>query len=165
MIGATLWSHVSEDCISDVQRNINDYGQIRRRDEDGKQVNWIISGPYWCNLQQRLTVADTNEWHQRDLSYIKEQIQIATDNGEGINNVSLHSLSTDVVILTHHGPSFLRTANPIHEGSSMSEAFCTDLHYMMKKPGAFRVVPSPEFNLSPTLVLWSYSLVKFGKDW
>lgn len=55
--------------------------------------------------------------HNRDLQWLQEELR----------KVSLEAESRDVVVFTHHAPSFLKTAEPRHKSDPWRYAFCSDL--------------------------------------
>jgi len=110
LIGASLWSFVSEEARETVQRGLSDYNAVS-----------IIEGD---NPKRRITVDDTNKWHKEDVQFLKEQIEIArTDNQVA-------------VVLTHHAPLMKGTSHPRFEGQLLTQGFSTDLESLMGSPVA-----------------------------
>eukprot|EP01111_Echinosteliopsis_oligospora_P015481 TRINITY_DN613_c0_g1_i1.p1 TRINITY_DN613_c0_g1~~TRINITY_DN613_c0_g1_i1.p1 ORF type:complete len:266 (-),score=58.61 TRINITY_DN613_c0_g1_i1:70-867(-) len=108
IIGATLWTYISEEDAGACSRGINDYHLIRVADSDGRI--------------QKLTVPQSVEWFQEDLAYIKAEVEKAKNNNE------------KVVVFTHHAPSRKGTSDPQFDGSQMNAAFATNLEYLLGSP-------------------------------
>ena len=79
---------------------------------------------------------DTNRWHNEDLKYIQEQLEIA----KAENQVA--------IVLTHHTPLLKGTSAPQHTGTAIQPAFATDLSDLMGSPisvWCFGHTVSPKF--------------------
>ncbi|MFT5170756.1 MAG: hypothetical protein ACI9BD_000525 [Candidatus Marinamargulisbacteria bacterium] len=109
LLGCTLWSHVPDENVTDVQETLADYQYIRTKD--------LSSGK-----SRPVTVADTNEWHEQDLTWLTAAIKKASEVGES------------VIVLTHHAPTFQGTSMPEYEGSAISSGFATPLEYLLAPP-------------------------------
>src|SRR4051794_14988066 len=72
VVGCTLWSHVPEEDVSCVQRQMNDYHLIRM----GKR---------------KLLVEDTNRWHDEALAWLKSQLAKAKEAGERVVVLTHHA--------------------------------------------------------------------------
>jgi predicted phosphohydrolase len=102
ILGCTLWSHIPDQDVSAVSRRMNDYHLI-------------------TNGRRKLTVADTNAWHQEELAWLKEELQKAKANGE------------TVVVMTHHAP-IEKSCHPQYYGSQINVAFATPLDDIITNP-------------------------------
>jgi hypothetical protein len=72
ILGCTLWSHVPEEDVSMVQRQMNDYNLIRL----GKR---------------KLLASDTNAWHAEDVAWLKSELQQAKEAGERVVVLTHHA--------------------------------------------------------------------------
>ncbi|KAK2766774.1 hypothetical protein FQN54_006088 [Arachnomyces sp. PD_36] len=63
------------------------------------------------------TVGDHNAEHLGDLKWLKKQLR----------EISFETPKRDVIIVTHHAPSFSNTSDPKHKSNPWSSAFCTEL--------------------------------------
>jgi len=109
ILGTTLWSFVPDEHADFVSKNMIDYNNLIKIEEETSGVHM-------------LTVADTNFFHKQELDWLKQEIKKASVNGEPI------------IVLTHHAPTFHLSANPKYDGDRINYAFQTDLDYMMNKP-------------------------------
>ena len=82
------------------------------------------------------SVTRNNEVHAKELAWLQGEI------------AKVEAAEKLAVVLTHHAPSFNRTAAPQHKNSTLSSAFCTDLEFMFKLP----------------VVLWMYGHTHFSND-
>lgn len=71
--------------------------------------------------EKPLDCANTNKWHKASVSWLQKEIVKATDEQK------------NVLVLTHHTPSFRGTSSPQHEANpmGMSCGFSSDLEYLM----------------------------------
>lgn len=108
ILGCTLWSHVPKEAEYEVSQFLNDYRVIYKQHlaHGDKKV-------------ERIEVADTNEYHQRDVSWLTERLTEDT--------------KTPTLILTHHAPLRKGTSNPKYEDPPRltNHGFSTDLAWMM----------------------------------
>jgi len=65
VIGATLWSHCKPASMATCEARLNDYTLVK------------IEDPKSTAKQRLITAKDTNEWHDGDLKYIVEQVNLA----------------------------------------------------------------------------------------
>ncbi|KAM5470717.1 hypothetical protein MauCBS54593_003758 [Microsporum audouinii] len=63
------------------------------------------------------TVEAHNTEHNRDVQWLQQEIY----------NISLEEEKHDVIVVTHHSPSFMKTADPRHKSHPWGPAFCSDL--------------------------------------
>ncbi|EFR05504.1 Ser/Thr protein phosphatase superfamily protein [Nannizzia gypsea CBS 118893] len=63
------------------------------------------------------TVEAHNTEHYRDVEWLQQEI----------HNISLEKEKRDIIVVTHHAPSFMRTADPRHQSQPWASAFCSDL--------------------------------------
>lgn len=108
-IGCTLWSQIINHQI--IKDSMNDYQKIKK---------YI----YRNNLKRKIPIStfDVNIWHSDHLNWIQEQLKLYGENNKKI------------IVLTHHAPI---TDNEIHPSgcrSICSEAYCTDLNYLLSDP-------------------------------
>jgi len=108
ILGTTLWSFVPKEHEQIVKMSLSDYHAIYFEDD--------------TNNKRLLSVADTNAFHQQEVEWLKLEIEKASNVGES------------VIVLTHHAPSFHKTAHPKHDGNPINCAFQTNLEYMLKNP-------------------------------
>ncbi|ELR17492.1 Ser/Thr phosphatase family superfamily protein [Acanthamoeba castellanii str. Neff] len=95
LLGCTLWTHIPESEGAEASRMVNDYYNIK------------------------LSVDDTNAFHEEELNWIKEQVdRITAQHGDD-----------RIVVLTHHAPT-PNSVNPAHHCLDAS-AF-TDLEAYIK---------------------------------
>jgi len=85
---------------------------------------------------QGWSVDRNNEVHAAELAWLQEEI------------AKVEAAEKLAIVLTHHAPSFNRTAAPEHKNSALSSAFCTDLEYMCKLP----------------VVLWMFGHTHYSSD-
>lgn len=108
VLGCTLWSHVPKDAEIQVEQFLNDYRVIYKRHfADGD------------NKIERIEVADTNYFHQRDVQWLSDRLN--------------EDPKTPTIVFTHHAPLSKGVSNPRYENPPKltNHAFCTDLSYMM----------------------------------
>ena len=103
IIGCTLWSDIPNNFADQAQRYMNDFRLIYKTKEE------------------RLKVADVNEWHQRDKVWIQAEIRAAEVSGQ------------ELIILTHHLPT-QRLVHQKYEGHPLNVCFATSLDSMMRFP-------------------------------
>jgi predicted phosphodiesterase len=107
-IGCTLWSEVKDSIIAML---INDYHAI-------KVPIFNSSGHLVTKI--KLTIPMSNMWHERDLKYLTDEIG---------------NSSEPVVVLTHHAPITDQEIHPPEFRNLVtSEAYCTDLTELIRKP-------------------------------
>lgn len=70
---------------------------------------------------RKLTVQDTQQWHLRELEFIKNELKKAKERGQ------------ECLVLTHHAPTFHDTSNPLYLRSPIRSAFSTNLDYMFDR--------------------------------
>ena len=109
VVGATLWSHVSENAKQAVREYMQDYELIWKMKPGSFKP---------CHL----TVEDTNKLHSRDLRFICENVDEAKKNGQ------------KMIVLTHHTPTFSGTSHQRYQGTITSAAFSTNLEHLLKPP-------------------------------
>ena len=105
IVGATLWSHINDSQVPDIEAHVSDYKRIHMRAKS--------KSPFVAT--RLLRTHDAMAWHRYDLQFLEEQVDIAERNRE------------EMVIITHHAPSFNGTSHRCHSNSKMSTAFATDL--------------------------------------
>mmetsp|Transcript_47778 Transcript_47778/g.138104 ORF Transcript_47778/g.138104 Transcript_47778/m.138104 type:complete len:363 (-) Transcript_47778:358-1446(-) len=73
---------------------------------------------------RKALVADTNFWHRQAVEFIEREAREATSN------------EMNLLVLTHHTPSFEGTSDPRHGADpfGLSSAFSSDLHYVLQDP-------------------------------
>lgn len=108
VLGCTLWSNVPDNEIDTINLMMNDYRRIKIRGENDEN-------------ERPLHARDTVEMHKGDVEFLTEEIQKAESNNE------------NVLILTHHAPSFFNTVAKRHENSMVRTAFATDLESLMRQ--------------------------------
>lgn len=116
ILGATLWSNIDQ--YSSTQ--INDFNNILIHPKSSKYVNKDLYGLTFRNINIHLTREIYCEYHNRDVAYLEEQIQV------------LKKLNKDVIVLTHHAPSLIM--NGKYYGNKIASAFATDLEYLFEPP-------------------------------
>lgn len=62
------------------------------------------------------SVEDHNREHELDVEWLQTSLQHIADT----------AAQREVVILTHHAPSFKDTCHPMHEGNAVSQCFCSN---------------------------------------
>lgn len=67
------------------------------------------------------TVPKNNAVHIEDVRWLEGEISRAETDG------------VDIVVVTHHAPSFQGTSHPKTRGSLLNSAFATDLHHLLKR--------------------------------
>ena len=100
ILGTTLWSYVPPEKAKQIGRCLNDYHQI--------------STPVDGQTPRRITIEDTNKWHEQQHSWLVEQIQKSRENGE------------HVVVITHHAPSRRDTCSKEDEEGGLTDAWVND---------------------------------------
>jgi len=113
VISATLWTHIPFHAASRAG-SINDYNQIYKK-------------PIESDALELISFVDTRQWHDCELNFIAEQIELSINNKE-----------KNCVVLTHHAPSFLDTSDPMFNGpfrNRMNFAFATSLEYLFRNFG------------------------------
>jgi hypothetical protein len=98
VLGATLHSHVPPDARDRVHRAVRDFTAI-----DG-----------W-------SVERHNAEHELDRQWLKRELADIAAGGGG------RGRKRKVVVVTHHAPSFVGTCAPVHGGSGVGSAFCTEI--------------------------------------
>lgn len=98
VLGATLHSHIPAEAEDRVRRSVRDFSAIE---------GW--------------SVAEHNREHELDKQWLKEQLAHVVDQREGGGE------GRKVVVVTHHAPSFVGTCAPVHDGSEIGSAFCSEL--------------------------------------
>ncbi|EEP77651.1 predicted protein [Uncinocarpus reesii 1704] len=63
------------------------------------------------------TVEAHNTEHNKDVQWLQQELY----------NISLEGTNRDVIVATHHAPSFLKTADPRLKSQPWRSAFCSDL--------------------------------------
>jgi hypothetical protein len=109
--GCTLWSDVfpeTQDCIEEA---INDYKMIYLPDEKSAGVRPI-------------RVSDTRAWHQEELQWLLDEAKEA------------RRAKQNMLVLTHHAPTFKNTSAPAHAYSPYSSAFASALDHLMDYGGS-----------------------------
>ena len=104
ILGCTLWSHIPDEALRDVQHGLNDFRMIGTCNQTSK-------------TPRRITTSDYNAWHQTDLAWLKREIKSATERNERI------------IVVTHHPPTFEQTSAEEFRNSDnlMRFAFASDL--------------------------------------
>jgi predicted phosphodiesterase len=123
-LGATLWTHVSEENVVDVESTIKDYAVI------------TCSG-------HKSKVTDTNQWHDRELAWLKNELEEARQN------------QVKVVVLSHHAPTHKKTSSPEFSSSNhdkIKEAFASDDTEQALK------------DFSDVIQVWCYGHTHFNND-
>jgi len=84
------------------------------------KVGWYVNDYHEISTHvnnetlRRITVEDTNKWHEQQHAWLLEEIQKARENGE------------DVVVITHHAPSRRDTCSKEDEESGLMDAWVND---------------------------------------
>ncbi|KAF2671107.1 putative calcineurin-like phosphoesterase [Microthyrium microscopicum] len=94
VLGCTLWSQIPDEAKNVVRSKVNDFRRIN---------DW--------------TVGSHNAEHQKDLSWLKEQV----------SKLQEESPQRRILIVTHHAACTSGTSEPRFEGSPWHSAFATDL--------------------------------------
>jgi predicted phosphodiesterase len=102
ILGTTLWSYVPPEKADEIARRLNDYRCI-----------WNVVDTE-SKTRRRITVEDTNKWHDQQHAWLLEEIKKARENGE------------HVVIITHHAPSRRDTCSLEDEEAGIEDAFIND---------------------------------------
>lgn len=75
-----------------------------------------------AEAKRKITIADTNRWHEDELQYILSEVQLAREE----NQVA--------IVLTHHAPLLKGTSHPRYTGELLNHGFSTDLSVHMGNP-------------------------------
>lgn len=108
ILGCTLWSSVGPESADVVGSTLSDYSAIKVARADATKTP--------------ATVDDTNAWHTRELEWLEAELESARVDGRRC------------VVLSHHAPSFHRTAAPQHADSAASPGFATNLERLLQPP-------------------------------
>lgn len=108
LLGCTLWTHIDEESRDLVTAYINDYR--------------LIHAAY----RVAATVDDTNQWHERDVAWLKDELKRAKEDG------------VRAIVLTHHAPLLKGTSHPEYDNRSgpmkgLNQAFRVDLSHLMRE--------------------------------
>jgi len=113
--GCSLWSFVDPEFKDLVQLGLNDYHRIHVDTAHNRDSGASSSA---ASLRQ-LLVADTMTLHKEDVRFLFKQALVASQMNENL------------LVLTHHAPTFKNTSNPMYEDSPLASAFATDLEWLM----------------------------------
>jgi len=102
-------------------------------DEQRAMVTAVFAD--YCHIKG-WSVARNNKVHAAELAWLQAEV------------AKVEAAEKVAIVLTHHAPSFHRTAAPQHKNSPLSSAVCTDLESMFKLP----------------IVLWMYGHTHFSND-
>ena len=69
-----------------------------------------------------LTVQKTNDMHKAAIDALTKVLDELSESGNNMN----------VIVLSHHAPTFLKTSSPEYEGNDTNCAFATNLEHIMK---------------------------------
>lgn len=111
ILGTTLWSHIPPHLEVKAAQSMNDYHLSYMAAEEPEEGSRVV----------QMTPAFTNAWHATSVAWLEAQLDRAA------------ATNTQVVVLTHHTPSFQGTSNPRYDGSDLSHCFSTDLTYLLRK--------------------------------
>lgn len=106
VLGCTLWSFVPPEHEAEVSHRVNDYALIRVSSEDAGS--------------RRLSIADTNAWHEEAVHWLAVELDRARQEGKRC------------IVLTHHGPT--AGSNAQYRNSTINCAFETDLTWLVHAP-------------------------------
>jgi hypothetical protein len=110
--GCTLWTNIDPLAEAYIGSTANDF-----------KLTWVDDETTLGGLHpdvRPLTPADTRAWHNSDVAFLAHEASIAKQ------------LDQNLLVLTHHAPSFDRTVKAIHESSPLASAFCSNLDYMLQ---------------------------------
>lgn len=133
IVGTALWSSVPDEqtidgaerlgrsCLGTVEGSMNDYNLVYVPCDlgpDAANPAGSQGGP------RKARVKDTNAWHRRAVKFLHEEASQATLE------------KRNMLVLTHHTPSFRGTSNPRHgvDPNGISTAFSTNLEHMLTDP-------------------------------
>jgi predicted phosphodiesterase len=105
VLGCTLWSYVPARARVEVEEGLNDYSRI-----------WIAHhGEADHSAQRRVTVSDTNQWHEEDVRWLSSELKLHPE--------------TPTIILTHHAPLMRGTSDARYEQKNrgLNHGFATNL--------------------------------------
>lgn len=136
--GTALWYAVPEVAKRTVEFSMNDYNliyvsdgslPIPSRSRSSGQNAGFSRGPTnsagsTSTAVRRFCVADSNTLHEKAVRFLAQEAEKATHK------------RVNLVVLTHHTPSFHGTSDPRHavSPSGISSAFSTDLEHMLRNP-------------------------------
>ncbi|KAF3482876.1 uncharacterized protein GIQ15_02200 [Arthroderma uncinatum] len=83
--------------------------------EDSKL--WVRMKVSDCSIIKEWTVEAHNTEHNQDVQWLQKEL----------HNISLEKEKRDVIVVTHHAPSFIKTADPRRTSQPWGTAFCSDL--------------------------------------
>ncbi|KAJ6228975.1 ser/thr protein phosphatase superfamily [Anaeramoeba flamelloides] len=99
VLGTTLWSNIPEKAETSVSSTLKDYKYIYQSEDEIFTVNFAQ------NLYE-----ESNKWLRNEIKRIEE-----LENDD------------QIVVLTHHVPSFYQTSHPQFEGMLSKHGFVTDM--------------------------------------
>ncbi len=99
LVGCTLWSQVDPM----ISKDFNDFNKIH------------VAG---VERKRKLTIEQYNEWHHRDVEYLRSTIA--------------ENQNKDIIVLTHHAPSHKMQGK--YSGGLLSSAFATPLEDLITAP-------------------------------
>lgn len=107
-VGCTLWSQ------------INNHDLVKSRMNDYSNIKMYVNAPKGM-IKVPIKPLNTNDWHQRDLAYVTEQLMKASERKQ------------KVVVLSHHAPIDDEDIHPPNYRNKVyCEAYCTDLSHLFK---------------------------------
>eukprot|EP00931_Biecheleriopsis_adriatica_P101326 TRINITY_DN76490_c0_g1_i1.p1 TRINITY_DN76490_c0_g1~~TRINITY_DN76490_c0_g1_i1.p1 ORF type:complete len:407 (-),score=19.75 TRINITY_DN76490_c0_g1_i1:199-1380(-) len=116
LLCTTLWSHIPEAAMFEVQDTMNDYALIYNRIQEGDDSGGIIAKDMQNSPICQLTPSHTTQWHSDAVSWLRSEIPRLQSSG-----------CSCIGVLSHHAPSLLGTSDPKHEGQVLGHAFGTDM--------------------------------------
>jgi len=125
LICTTLWSKIDPLQTYAISRSMNDFRHIKK---DGHP----------------LTVAGYNEWHERDLDFLKAAIARYD--------------TCKKIVMTHHVPTFMNYPRQ-YAGDILNQAFATELYDLIEQSGVSHWLfghthcNTPEFSIGTTRLL------------
>lgn len=98
ILGCTLQSHIRPENRTAVEQRVKDFQKI---------LNW--------------TVDLHNEEHQKDLDWLRTEINSISSGSEG------HRNAKHILVISHHAPFKIGSSHPNNENNPWADAFATDL--------------------------------------
>ncbi|KAK2858530.1 hypothetical protein FQN49_004644 [Arthroderma sp. PD_2] len=101
----------------DINRRVTILGCTLWSDIPEDSQLWVRMKVADFSIIKDWTVEAHNTEHSRDVQWLQEEIY----------NISLEEEKRDVIVVTHHAPSLMKTADPRHKSHPWGSAFCSDL--------------------------------------
>jgi len=119
IVGSLLWSQVPLSMERKVSMSMNDYWRSYMPNDNADILKYCNAQPSKTSKTRLLTVKDTVQWHNTNVQFIENEIEIATRNKE------------KCLVLTHHAPHVKGTSHPRFNNSEFNCAFSTNLTNLM----------------------------------